>query len=110
MVIETVDVPTLKQWIASDEAVVIDVREPEEYAIAHIPGSILLPLSTVTCQALPPLQGRKLVVHCRSGQRSHQACMLLLQEKELDIYNVEGGILAWIACGYPTGSGALSHN
>ena len=84
----------------------VDVREPAEYADENISEATLIPLATVTINALPAVNnGRKLVLHCRSGKRSQFACEQLLQEDaSLEIYNLEGGILAWIAHGYPVNS------
>ncbi|MDF1647022.1 MAG: rhodanese-like domain-containing protein [Legionellaceae bacterium] len=102
MPIKTMDVTTLKACFAKDEVVVVDVREPDEYAEAHISGAVLIPLSEIKQDLMPAQEGRRLVLHCRSGQRSHYACEQLNQANpELEVYNLEGGILAWIAEGYP---------
>jgi rhodanese-related sulfurtransferase len=94
--IKEINVETLKAWLASNQAILIDVREPYEYAQQNIAEAILLPLSEVCVAALPDLQGKKLVIHCRSGMRSANACAALLAEDpELDVYNLAGGILAW---------------
>jgi rhodanese-related sulfurtransferase len=91
-----VDVKTLKQWLANNEVVLIDVREPQEYVESNIPQAKLIPLGIITRDALPELSGKKLVIHCRSGKRSATACEKLISEDPtLDIYNLEGGILAW---------------
>ncbi len=96
------DAATLKQCLEQEEVVVVDVREPLEYAASNIPGSVLIPLATISYEALPVAENHKLVLHCRSGGRSLHACQQLLQEKpSLDVYNLEGGILAWEALGYP---------
>lgn len=102
MSIQTVDAATLKKWLSQDEAVVIDVREPMEYEEANIAEATLIPLGAITTSALPEINnGRKLVLHCRSGKRSQFACEQLLQENaNLDVYNLDGGILEWIARGY----------
>ena len=102
MSIKTMDVTTLKQCLAANEVVVVDVREPDEYAEAHISGTVLIPLGMIKPDVIPVEDGRRLVLHCRSGQRSHYACEQLSQvNPELEVYNLEGGILAWIAQGYP---------
>ncbi len=102
MTFKTVDSHTLKQWLSNDEAVVIDVREPVEHEAQRIARAHLVPLSTVTHGVLPHFEGKKLVMQCRSGGRSGNACRKLLEENpELDIYNLEGGILAWAQAGLP---------
>jgi rhodanese-related sulfurtransferase len=95
-----VDAVTLADWLKRDEAVVVDVREPSEHASECIQGAVLLPLGSVSKQALPDTQGKKLVIHCRSGGRSGNACAkLLAEDPALEIYNLEGGIGAWQAAG-----------
>ena len=96
MLIKPIDSNTLRSLINKNEVVIIDVREPVEYAAENIPGAINIPLAIVSEGLLPPINDRKLVVHCRSGGRSSQACIKLLAENpELEIYNLEGGISAW---------------
>jgi len=103
MSIKTVDASTLKQWIDNDEVLIIDVREPSEYESENIAEATLLPLGSITMSALPAANNaRKLVLHCRSGKRSQFACEQLIEENSsLEVYNLEGGILEWIARGHP---------
>ena len=73
----------------------VDVREPDEWAIGHIPGATLLPLS-----ALPqrfgelPKDGR-IVLHCKAGKRSMKALQFLRQQGYAHLKSVRGGIDAW---------------
>ena len=102
MPIKTVDVKTLKQWLDNNEAVVIDVREPAEYASECIKGSKLVPLATVAKGELPACQNKKLVLHCKLGKRGNTACeKLLAEDPTLELYNLEGGIMAWMEAGLP---------
>ena len=101
MPIRTVDAATLKKWIDSGEAMVVDVREPAEYAAEKIAGAQCLPVGTISKKDLPAIQGKKLVIHCRSGKRGGTACeKLLAEDPDLEIYNLEGGIAAWAEAGY----------
>jgi rhodanese-related sulfurtransferase len=101
MPIKTVDATTLKSWIDSGEAVVVDVREPAEHAAENISGATLVPLGSISKSKLPETGGKKLVVHCRSGKRSTSACeKLLAEDPSLEIYNLEGGISAWAGAGH----------
>lgn len=94
--IKTVDVATAKQWLSAGEAVLIDVREADEYAAKSVPGSVLYPLSEFYPNEVPFEPGKKVVFMCRSGARSARACFFFIQEyPEADAYNLEGGILAW---------------
>jgi len=81
------------------QAVIIDVREPEEYADAHIEGSILAPLSEIDrwSKTLPE---KKIIVVCRSGRRSREAAERLVGQGRVSVYNLEGGIVAWHKAGY----------
>jgi rhodanese-related sulfurtransferase len=101
MPIKTVDVATLKRWMDSGEAVVVDVREPAEHSAESIKGTKLVPLATVNKNTMPDCCDKKLVIHCRSGKRSNNACeKLIAEDPNLEVYNLEGGINAWSAAGY----------
>jgi rhodanese-related sulfurtransferase len=101
MTIQNINCETLKNWLKNNEAVLVDVREPGENAAERIAESNLLPLAEVSAKTLPNFENKKLVLHCRSGKRSLTACNKLLDEnKNLEIFNLEGGILAWIAAGF----------
>jgi rhodanese-related sulfurtransferase len=100
MPLKTVDAATLKRWMDSGEAVVVDVREPAEHDAENIEGAKLLPLGVVSKNTLPPTQDKKLVFHCRSGKRSSNACeKMLAEDPNLEVYHLEGGIVAWRAAG-----------
>ncbi|MDP1615501.1 MAG: rhodanese-like domain-containing protein [Methylococcales bacterium] len=99
--IKTIDPQTAKAWLSKQEAILIDVREPGEYAAMHIEGAILLPLNTLNHTKLPALNGKKLIIHCHLGRRGESACeKLLLGNPELDVYNLEGGLSAWDKAGF----------
>jgi adenylyltransferase/sulfurtransferase len=78
-----------------DEFVLVDVREPEEYAIAQIPGSRLVPLSTVPERINELSSADDIVVHCRSGVRSAKAVDFMKQAGFRRVKNLVGGILRW---------------
>lgn len=103
--IKTTTPVTLKQWLDSGEAVLIDVREQDEYAAEHIDGALLCPLSHFldSFHMNDYDTTKKIVFQCRSGKRSDQACRIVNETgpHKADIYNLEGGILAWKACGLP---------
>lgn len=97
---KTIDAKSAKHWLESDEALIIDVREPAEHAAMSIQGATNIPLGSLGQASLPALNGRKLIVHCHFGKRSAMACQrLMLDHPELDIYNLEGGIDAWVRAG-----------
>ncbi len=103
MTIENVNPVTLKKWLDSGKAVLVDVREPSEYASEHIEGSTLVPLREVRREAVPEHDGKKLVIMCRVGARGQAACQRLGEEMAAHekVYNLEGGIMAWKRAGLP---------
>ncbi|MDD5303139.1 MAG: rhodanese-like domain-containing protein [Elusimicrobia bacterium] len=90
-----ISVQELKAKIDRKETfVLLDVREPKEYAIARIAGSTLIPLGSLPDRLGEIDKNAKLIVHCKSGGRSAKA-VRLLREKGYDAVNVAGGIDAW---------------
>ena len=86
-----------KEWTANPDLVVIDVREPHEYAIARIEGARLMPLSELAGR-LRELDGRaEIVTHCHHGIRSLQAREILKGAGFANVRSLAGGIDAW-AC------------
>ena len=80
-------------------AVLVDVRQPDEYSEAHVPGAWLIPLDEVPVRARDlPADGEILLI-CRSGARSHRAAEYLIDQYHLQAVNVAGGILAWVQSG-----------
>jgi rhodanese-related sulfurtransferase len=83
----------------NDDFLLLDVREPNEYAYAHIEGSQLIPLRQLPehLQELNPEQDT--VILCHHGMRSQQACLFLEQYGFTRLFNLQGGIDAWsVAC------------
>lgn len=75
----------------------IDVREPEEFALARIPGAELLPLSQWPAMATEKLtdSAQPLLLLCHHGVRSGQATAFLVQNGFAEATNIAGGIDAW---------------
>lgn len=107
MPITTIDAGTLKIWLDQGDAVLVDVRDPSEYAARHVPGAVSIPLSIFGAATVPVEQDKKLVIQCQRGMRSGRACAQLQREMpEAELYNLGGGISAWVKSGYQTvGSG-----
>lgn len=94
---DDISVDELAERLA-EGARLIDVREPDEFDEVRIAGSVLVPLRTVP-DNVDSFRGEGPVyVMCRAGGRSLQACDYL-RRSGLEVVNVEGGILAWIASG-----------
>lgn len=101
--IKNINATELHDWLESNEAAVIDVREDFEFEHEHIPNSKHHPLSQICLDDINTTenQNRKIVLICRSGARSMVACMKFLgTDPSLDMYNLEGGIISWKKCGY----------
>ena len=80
-----------------DNFILVDVREPYEFEIVRIPGSVLIPLSQFvdgTAIALLP-RDKQIIMHCRSGVRSATSLSIVKNAGFSDATHVEGGVLAW---------------
>jgi adenylyltransferase/sulfurtransferase len=94
-------VQELKELLNSDadDYVLLDVRNPNEYEIARIPGSVLVPLPEIESgegigKVKDLLNGHRLIAHCKMGGRSAKA-LSILKEAGIEGTNVKGGITAW---------------
>lgn len=90
------DVQQLQQRLDNgDKFILLDVREPNEYAFAHILGSLHIPLRQIP-ERMQELDNQlDIVVMCHHGMRSQQACLFLEQYGFSQLYNLKGGIDAW---------------
>ena len=82
--------------------VLVDVREPPEFAAERIAGALEFPLSTFDPAALPPPEGCRIVFHCGTGKRSAMAVARCLERGIHHTAHMAGGIQAWKAAGLPT--------
>lgn len=92
-----VDASTAEQMMADeDNEIVLDVRTPEEYAEAHIPGAINVPNETIGDDAIAELpdKAQLIMVYCRSGNRSKQAAQKLADQGYTNVVEF-GGINDW---------------
>lgn len=86
----------LKSMITKEkELVIIDVREQWEYESSHIPGAVLIPLAKLEAEYQKLDKNSKIVLVCRSGNRSNNAANFLISKSFSNIYNFEGGMQAW---------------
>src|SRR5688572_23159582 len=82
---------------AGEKLHLIDVREPAEYAEYNL-GGTLIPLGKIMglqLEDLEDLKNEELIIHCKAGSRSMQACMMLEQVGFTNVVNVTGGAMAW---------------
>lgn len=99
---DSVTAQTVLAWLAAGEAVLIDVREPDEYADEYIPGSVLVPLSGLDTATLPAAPGKRRVLQCLTGKRSAAALVRLAEQGIDDLLHLDGGLLAWKIAGGET--------
>lgn len=99
--LENTDPKDVARWMAERSIVLIDVREPPEYAAERIPGALLFPMSTFDPLALPEGDARKIVFHCGSGVRSAKAVANCAAAGLAHETHMKGGIQAWKAAGLP---------
>lgn len=78
-----------------DKFVLVDVREPHEYQIAKIPGSILIPVGDVAKRLGELNPADEIVMHCKMGGRSAKACDILRANGFTKVLNMTGGITKW---------------
>lgn len=89
-----------QQWINDKQAIVIDVREPAEFANKHIAGATLLPVGKISANDLPQTD-KKVIIYCQKGARGNNACVKLKNEDDtVVVYNLVGGIESWIKEGF----------
>jgi adenylyltransferase/sulfurtransferase len=100
----TISVTTLEQMLKEREAgerdfVLVDVREPNEYEINQIPGSVLIPKGEfLNGNALGQLPADKqIVMHCKSGVRSAETLAIVKGAGYADAVHVGGGVVAWVS-------------
>ena len=92
------------QALSSGKALLIDVREPDEFKTEHIPYALSLPLGQITelFQTLNIPHGTDIIFQCQKGMRGEKACVILSKENcPHKIYNIEGGLIAWKEAGLP---------
>lgn len=85
------------RMINHDKAVVVDVREDNEVAEGTIVNAIHIPLGKLAdrLQELETYKAKPIIVNCRSGHRSAQACKTLRKNGFESVHNLKGGIMAW---------------
>ena len=93
--IKSVSVDELAQRLSHDRAVVVDVREPNEFASGHIKGSVNIPLGQLASKVGGFDPAADVFAVCRSGNRSASAVRILKRAGFQHAYNVTGGTSAW---------------
>jgi sulfur-carrier protein adenylyltransferase/sulfurtransferase len=101
--ITEVDAAAARRQLDSGEALVLDVREPDEYEQGHIPGAVWIPrgLLELRIEAAAPDRARPVVVYCAGGTRSALAAHSLGLLGYQHVASLSGGFSAWKAGGHP---------
>ena len=92
-------VPSVSAAEVPADAAVLDVREPDEWAVGHIEGALHVPLTEVPSR-LEALPESEVVVVCRNGGRSARA-VVWLNRNGFEAVNLDGGMAAWAEAGRP---------
>lgn len=102
---ENIDAKTFYNIIQKEKNIIIlDVRTPMEYKQdGHIPNSILIPIQILpqNVNHLEKFKDKKILVYCRSGNRSAAASRFLEQVGFKNVYNLKGGIIEWKGLNLP---------
>lgn len=97
--VKDISADELRELMAStreNRFALIDVRQPEEYTQAHIPGARLVPLMEVEADPEQIEAAEHTIFYCRSGGRSMRAAIRVVHARGLDnVYNLAGGMLGW---------------
>ena len=104
--IQTINNEQLAKGIGNPGVVIVDVRQPEEYASKHIPGAVLAPHTDIEVHMADLPRDKDLYVHCEVGGRSKYACEALEASGFTRLYNVVPGMSAWrgvVEKGLPAG-------
>ncbi len=103
MNVKEIDVHQFAQWVGDENQKlrVIDVRQMEEINQGTVPQAEALPLHTLPIRLHELDKNEKMVMVCRSGARSAQACMFLQQQGFGNVFNLRGGMIAWVQSGFP---------
>jgi rhodanese-related sulfurtransferase len=93
--------------INHEEAIILDVREENEYLQGHILNSIHIPLNTLSdkINRLEKYRNRPIIASCMSGNRSARACSTLKKNGFEQVHNLKGGVIAWQNANLPLTKG-----
>ena len=102
--IKEIEAPKLAELLSQKADVqVVDIRQPAEIASGTVPGAEVMPMHTIPLRIQEIKQDKPVVLVCRSGARSAQACMFLAQNGFENILNLRGGIMGWAGSGQQVG-------
>lgn len=92
----------VKAMVDAGDAVLVDIREPHEWAEERIPGAVHMPMSALDLGTWPKPEGKTVVIYCAGGVRSAMVGDHLLSSGHASATHMIGGIGLWRALGLPT--------
>lgn len=102
--IKEIEAPQLAEMLGQNTDIqIVDIRQPAEVASGTVPGAEVMPMHTIPLRIQEIKQDKPVVLVCRSGARSSQACMFLAQNGFENIYNLRGGMMGWAGSGQQIG-------
>jgi len=101
MSVRNLDAQEVARLLNEDSIVLVDVREPYEFAAERIAGAVSFPLSQFSVQALPGKKGKAIVFQCAAGSRSARAVAACQHAGLTHDSHLKGGLQAWKAAGLP---------
>jgi rhodanese-related sulfurtransferase len=93
--VKTITTDQLADELNAGKPILLDVREPYEFAEGHVPGARNVPLETLASAAEKLDPAARTLIICRSGHRSATAAKALKRGGFTDVHSVKGGTLAW---------------
>lgn len=90
-----------QKLVRQGQAIIIDVREKDEWEEGRIPGARLVPLAQISLRAPELPRDRTIILQCRSGARSRSAAETLRSIGFARLANLRGGIIGWASAGLP---------
>ncbi len=99
---QELDAKQARKFIVSNEALILDVRTPNEFYDGHLPGAKLIPVQQLNQRISEILnhKEKKVLVYCRSGNRSTVASEILIHHGFQEIYHLKNGINGWMRAGF----------
>ena len=102
--IKTLPVAQAVRFMNQESALVVDVREPDEFRSGHIPNAINIPLGALPgrLKEIEKYKDKAILLNCRTSQRSARAALMLRKQGYTTAHILGGGILAWQKENLPT--------
>lgn len=99
--ITSISVQNVKNLLTENDLLILDVRSNEEFSAGHLKGARNIPVQSLSLKiaSILDLKNKKVLVYCHSGGRSTAASLMLKKSGFTKIYNMAGGVSAWVGAG-----------